>query len=1014
MSVHDQTIGEVLHTIRNACPTKIGIFYAGENAGADISPRTLTYKEIGTLCDHLTRKLQIAVSKGNTLQSHGKIIVGVVLPEKYTVVLPVVLLSILSAGLIATVLDISDPRMPRMAAHIGCDFVIEADNTAGRLNDCTGVSLPSMMISWNRAPLSFTDGKKNCIGLSNAAGAIYFTSGSTGMPKACYWSCAPLLAYAHAKNRIFNITEHSTVFIASPPTFDPSIGDFISAMLAQATIAMASPADIFVNLNGCLRRSSATHVLSTPTLIAQCNPETLPELKVVGIGGEPASRKVVDKWIGSVRVINMYGVTEACVYQAFAELRNGDTTYKYIDSPVGSDITLLGRYQKTTSTGDTEQVSPISDITDGTKFELVISGRHYASARYMTNGSSPSCSAAPKFVKHPTYGFCINTGDIMEKKSVRWCGADDAAPVDSASIRHRAVFLGRKDGMVKINGRRIESGEIEHGILQVLGAAVGQVAVMAHKQRLWAFCEMRAERISGVGTNGVPSEDSNTCADADTEGTALDTLCTKTIRFLLTELLPRYMIPAQICLLWHDRLPTTTSGKVDRKALLATIKAHTHEQHGSQITASASEPLAGWDALVARYWAQEMDLPTEVLTRHSDFRALSGDSMVALRICQRLFDHARARRDRGSADEEATATSTGVFGESLGQLSPVFLLDTPVLCDYAQYLAMRFGDPSDSDDITGAALACAHEPRAAASAAPPDGPDGTSSPGTALPRGTQYSEFRELLCDAVSATVLAAPDRRFLAMALVGALVGDARVTSDRGWKQDTGGTSPASPTNSRHSVAHAEGWDGHVTSALHRAAVVGARSVLPLLLASGARVDARGCDGATPLHVAAQRGHVGVVRDLLASGANVHAVDNNTQSVLHHAARSGAAGTTMLEVLLDAWRGSSGGSTGRRSAVGRREASVDVVDTWARTPLHWAVTNGHRTVVAALLEAGAAVDARDVQGETPLAVAERRAQCRAADRPHGLRPSHFGDIATLLGGNAKTVRLKDITDKPK
>ena len=76
-------------------------------------------------------------------------------------------------------------------------------------------------------------------------------------------------------------------------------------------------------------------------------------------------------------------------------------------------------------------------------------------------------------------------------------------------------------------------------------------------------------------------------------------------------------------------------------------------------------------------------------------------------------------------------------------------------------------------------------------------------------------------------------------------------------------------------------------------------------------------------------------------------------------------------------------------------------------TALHWAVVNGHRTMVSALLAANSDPGAVDAQGETPLMVAQRRAQCRDGGRG-GLRPSVFGDIATLLGGVAKTVRLRD------
>ena len=54
-----------------------------------------------------------------------------------------------------------------------------------------------------------------------------------------------------------------------------------------------------------------------------------------------------------------------------------------------------------------------------------------------------------------------------------------------------------------------------------------------------------------------------------------------------------------------------------------------------------------------------------------------------------------------------------------------------------------------------------------------------------------------------------------------------------------------------------------------------------------------------------------------------------------------------------------------------------DRLDRWGRTPLHWAVTNGHREAVIALSEAGSDLWLEDFQKESPMALGERRAECR-------------------------------------
>ena len=50
--------------------------------------------------------------------------------------------------------------------------------------------------------------------------------------------------------------------------------------------------------------------------------------------------------------------------------------------------------------------------------------------------------------------------------------------------------------------------------------------------------------------------------------------------------------------------------------------------------------------------------------------------------------------------------------------------------------------------------------------------------------------------------------------------------------------------------------------------------------------------------------------------------------------------------------------------------AAVDAADGDGETPLHWALDNGHVEVVRLLLEKGAAVDAADRDGQTPLSAA--------------------------------------------
>ena len=136
---------------------------------------------------------------------------------------------------------------------------------------------------------------------------------------------------------------------------------------------------------------------------------------------------------------------------------------------------------------------------------------------------------------------------------------------------------------------------------------------------------------------------------------------------------------------------------------------------------------------------------------------------------------------------------------------------------------------------------------------------------------------------------------------------------------------------------------------ALHIAAIAGNLELAILLLEAGADPNARTpADGhrtwasCTPLHFAAGNGHVDVARKLLASGADIEA-----RSADH------------LSLEWD--------SMSPRRGHGRlRECEM----CHGETPLHAASSYGMDGMVAFLLDRGAAIDATESRGRSPLAFA--------------------------------------------
>ena len=138
---------------------------------------------------------------------------------------------------------------------------------------------------------------------------------------------------------------------------------------------------------------------------------------------------------------------------------------------------------------------------------------------------------------------------------------------------------------------------------------------------------------------------------------------------------------------------------------------------------------------------------------------------------------------------------------------------------------------------------------------------------------------------------------------------------------------------------------------------LIAATDIVAACLDAGADVNAPSGGGSTPLHFAAAwASDPAVVALLLQAGADVNARDEDNYAPLHRAAQ-GNDNPDMIRVLLDAG-----------AEVDAWASGFSIDWGWDYTPLHLAVSNGNPAVTAALLAAGANVNAVSGSGTgTPL-----------------------------------------------
>ncbi|MCP3064044.1 ankryin [Myxococcus sp. K38C18041901] len=164
--------------------------------------------------------------------------------------------------------------------------------------------------------------------------------------------------------------------------------------------------------------------------------------------------------------------------------------------------------------------------------------------------------------------------------------------------------------------------------------------------------------------------------------------------------------------------------------------------------------------------------------------------------------------------------------------------------------------------------------------------------------------------------------------------------------------------------------------------------------VADGADVNARNRDGMTPLHLVVQQPYskiaplpgVDVARVLIEAGADVNARDHHQQTPLLRAIPHDPAMEERALELIRLLRAAGGrvpsdvkdrnaGAFSLSTPALYREvldagASLDVRDDEAQTPLHWALRAVEPELVKLMLERGADVNALDGMGRTPLGVA--------------------------------------------
>ncbi|ETX00692.1 MAG: peptide synthetase [Candidatus Entotheonella factor] len=543
----------------------------------------LTYRALNSRANQLARHLQ-------TLGVEPDVPVGICLERSPEMI--VGLLGILKAGGAYVPLDPASPaeRLAYMLYDAHASVLVTQHKWASVVPDA---QRPSVCLDqdWDTISAYPADNPIHDVHDLHLAYVIY-TSGSTGKPKGVMISHGALGQFTQAAVAAYALSARDRVLQFASICFDVSVEEIYPCLSCGGTLVLR-PDDMLRSVPAFVQTSQRFEltVWDLPTAYWHLVSEVLakedmplPEtLRLVIVGGERILPERVDRWhrrVGSYpQLINAYGPTETTVEATIYNSPGQPSA-----TPHGREVPI-GRPMGNTRVHVLDANLQPASVADATPGELYIGGDGLARGYLMRPALTADAFRPNPFGEAPGARL-YRTGDTAR------CLPDG-----------HLEFCGRIDHQIKIQGFRVELGEIEAVLSthpQVSQAVVTAREDIPGDKRLVAY-------VVPNRTLSLPSP-----------------FTSSTLQRFLREKLPPYMVPGMFVTL--EQLPLTPNDKLDRQALPLPGRADPGVAFAAPRNLT-EETLAG-------IWAEVLGMSP--IGIRDDFFTLGGHSLIAMQILSRV------------------------------------------------------------------------------------------------------------------------------------------------------------------------------------------------------------------------------------------------------------------------------------------------------------------------------------------------------------------------------------------